>query len=85
MRHYWFIVDRVQRTQTLWCDELVAIVQRQELGHCGAIRLGAVRGSWRAEVCIRAFTEEGRIIRKAMDEMNSRLDEVYVFANIIRH
>jgi hypothetical protein len=79
------MVDRVQRTQTSWCDELVAIFQRQDLGHCRSIRLGAIRGGWRTKVNIRAFTVEGRVIRKAMDEMNGRFDEVDVLADMVRH
>ena len=42
-------------------------------------------GNWRAEFAIRAFTEVGRIIRKAMSEMDSRFDEVDVLADIVRH
>jgi len=42
-------------------------------------------GSWRAEFVIRAFTKVGWIVRKAMDEMDSRFDEVDVLADIVGH
>src|SRR6266850_1633931 len=80
MRHYWCIVDRIQRTKASWCDELVTIIQRQGHCHCRAIRLWAIRGRRRAEFDIRAFTVDSWIIRKAMNEMYSRLDEVDVVA-----
>lgn len=85
MWHHWFIVDLVQLAQTIWGGELVAIIHRQELVHFGIIRLGPIMGNRRAEVGIRAFTEVGRIIRKAMGEMDSRFDEVDVLADVVGH
>jgi len=85
MRHHWFIVDLVQLAQTIRGDEPVAIIHGQELGHFGIIRLGPVMRSWRAEFVIRAFTEVGRIIRKAMGEMDSRFDEVNVLTDMVGH
>jgi len=83
MRHHWFIVHLVQLAQTIWGGELVAIIHRQEPSHFGIIRLGPVMRSWRAEFVIRAFTKVGRIIRKAMGEIDSRFDEVNVLADMV--
>jgi len=81
----WFVVDRVQRTQTSRGSELVASRQRHGLSHGGAVRFGSVKRRWITKVDIRAFTEDGGIIRNTMKEMNRWLDEVDVLTDVLRN
>jgi hypothetical protein len=85
MRYRWSSVDLVQLAQTIWGDILVAIIQRQTLGHFGIVRLKPTIGSWRAGFVTGAFREVGRMIGKVMGEVDSRFDEVDVLADIISH
>jgi hypothetical protein len=76
----------IQRTQAVWSDEFIAIRQRGFGIDYDAVRLWAMKPRWLAETAWVGSTMQAcPIIRCMWIEVDGWLDNLYVFANMLRY